>query len=72
MKEIKLKEARNQIIHLWERERLYYNFIRSHQGLSGLTPEEMAGLDVANGQNKWLELLKKSLTTRNATPVSDT
>ncbi len=35
--------------------RLYYNFIRVHQGL-GMTPAEKAGLTILDG-NKWIELL---------------
>ena len=46
---------------LKEGQRLYYNFIRENQGLEGMTPAEMAGLKDAVGQNKWMELLKKSL-----------
>lgn len=36
---------------------LYYNFIRPHQSLEGLTPAEMAGLD----KETWMSLLKKAL-----------
>jgi len=50
-----------------EGQRLYYNFIREHQGLQRLTPAEMAGLFDTSGQNRWLELLKKS-TGRKRTP----
>ncbi len=45
---------------LREGQRLYYNFIREHQGLEGLTPAEMAGLYQASGRNRWMELLKKA------------
>lgn len=46
---------------LREGQRLYYNFIREHQSLGGLTPAEMAGLYEASGRNRWMELLKKAL-----------
>lgn len=36
---------------------LYYNYIRSHQSLNGLTPAEMAGLD----RETWMSLLKKAI-----------
>lgn len=39
---------------------IYYNFIRPHQALKGKTPAEMAGIGVS-GENKWMELLKRSL-----------
>jgi transposase-like protein len=42
---------------LREGQRLYYNFIREHQGLNGLTPAEMAGLD----KETWISLLKKAI-----------
>lgn len=45
---------------LKEGQRLYYNFIREHQSLQGLTPAEMAGLFDASGENRWLGLLRKA------------
>jgi len=39
---------------------IYYNFIRPHQALDGMTPAEAAGVGV-NGENKWMELLKRSV-----------
>lgn len=39
--------------------RTYYNFIRPHQALFGLTPAEMTGINIGN--HKWMELLEKSL-----------
>jgi len=41
--------------------RTYYNFIRKHQGLNGLTPSQKANLDLQLERNRWLSLLKKSL-----------
>jgi len=56
----------------------HYNFIRTHMGLDGRTPAEEAKIDLNLGNNKWLDLLRKSLefrkkstlifTTLNATP----
>ena len=46
---------------LREGQRLYYNFIREHQSLAGLTPAEMAGLFEASGQNRWMELLRGAI-----------
>lgn len=40
--------------------RIYYNFIRPHQALNGLTPAEMAGIGV-DGENKWEGLIKRSV-----------
>ena len=41
--------------------RLWYNFIRKHHSLSNKTPAEEIGVDLELGQNRWLNLLKKSL-----------
>jgi len=40
--------------------RNYYNFIKPHNSLNGLTPAEVAGIGVANNPNKWIELIKRS------------
>jgi hypothetical protein len=40
---------------------IYYNFVRPHMGLNGATPAEAAGLGVS-GENKWMGLLKKSIS----------
>jgi transposase-like protein len=39
--------------------RNYYNFIRPHMGLNGLTPAQMAGIELDLKDNRWLCLLKK-------------
>jgi len=39
----------------------YYNFIKKHKGLNGLTPSQKADLDLQLERNRWLSLLKKSL-----------
>jgi len=44
-----------------EGHRLYYNFIKPHEGLNGLTPSEQAGIKI-EGDNKWLTLMKTSLS----------
>lgn len=41
--------------------RNYYNFIRSHQALNGLTPSQASGIELNLDRNRWLSLLKKSL-----------
>jgi hypothetical protein len=44
-----------------ERGRIYYNFIRPHLGLYGITPAEMAGIGV-NGSLE--ELLRRRVKER--------
>jgi hypothetical protein len=51
-----LKEEHTPIIPM---NKIYYNFIRPHQGLEGKTPAEMAGVGV-EGENKWEMLLRRS------------
>ena len=43
-----------------EGHRLFYNFIKPHEGLNGLTPSEKAGITI-EGNNKWLTLMKKAI-----------
>jgi putative transposase len=43
---------------------IYYNFIRPHQALKGRTPAEVSGVGI-NGENKWEELLKRSVINKN-------
>ncbi len=40
--------------------RLYYNFIKEHQGLDGRTPAEEAGI-IVDGDNKWLSLMRVAM-----------
>lgn len=39
----------------------WYNFIRPHQALNGMTPSQVARIDLNLDRNRWLSLLKKSL-----------
>jgi len=41
--------------------RNYYNFIKPHNSIGGLTPAEKAGIGMENKGHKWEELLKRSL-----------
>ena len=51
-----------KVLRDWNTEyRLYHNVIRKHMGLNGLTPLEMAKVDLKLGKNRWLDLLKRSL-----------
>ena len=43
-----------------EGHRLFYNFIKPHEGLNGKTPSEKAGITI-EGDNKWLSLMKTSI-----------
>jgi len=40
--------------------RIYYNYLRPHKNLDGLTPAEFSGLKLDLGRNKWLGLIEKS------------
>ena len=44
---------------------IYYNYVKPHMALKGLTPAEVAKTDEALGRNKWLGLIKKSQTQSN-------
>ncbi len=63
-----LKKVDTQIIN---GQRIYYNFIRPHQALGGATPSQVAGVDLPLGNNKWLELMKKSLSDKTNLPTKN-
>lgn len=42
---------------LMEALRIYYNYIRTHQGLDGKTPAEASGIKIG-GVNRWLSLIR--------------
>ena len=48
-----------------EGHRLFYNFIKPHEGLNGKTPSEEAGITI-EGDNKWVTLMKKSIKYQKA------
>jgi len=51
------------ILDLWN---TYYNFIRPHMSLNGLTPAKASGINLPlNGGNRWLELLKLAIDSMN-------
>lgn len=51
------------ILDLWK---TYYNFIRPHGSLNGLTLAEASGINLPlNGGNRWLELLKLAINSMN-------
>ena len=47
--------------------RLYHNFIKKHMALNGATPSQVAEIDIDLGRNRWLSLLKQSLSHPNTT-----
>ncbi len=48
---------------LAEGARIHYNFVKPHQALGGQTPAQVAGVGL-NGNNKWMELLKKAIANQ--------
>jgi len=46
--------------------RNYYNFIKPHNSIGGSTPAQMAGIGVENSENKWGELLRRSLEVKRS------
>ncbi len=40
--------------------RTFYNHIRRHQDLRGLTPAQAAGVDLNLGRNRWMGLIQKA------------
>lgn len=50
-----------------EGQRIQYNFVKPHSALEGQTPAQAAGINTVKGKNKWMELLKSSLTKQTDT-----
>ena len=44
--------------------KLYYNFIKPHESLYNKTPAEIAGIDLELENNKWENLLFKSVHSK--------
>ena len=42
-------------------QRLYYNFIKSHEGLNGYTPAHFANIYLGLNDKKWENLLMQSV-----------
>jgi transposase-like protein len=47
--------------------RIHYNFVKPNEALQGRTPAEAAGIGV-EGENKWMELIRKALNKQDAQP----
>lgn len=41
-----------------EAMRIYYNYIRPHQGINGLTPAQMAGVPIDLSGNRWQKMIE--------------
>lgn len=44
---------------------IIYNFVNPHQQLQGVTPAEMAGINLKLKRNKLLRLIKKTAKSRH-------
>jgi len=49
--------------------RIYYNFIRPHMALNGLTPGEVANINLQLGQNRWESLVRQSARHKDGKEV---
>ena len=49
--------------------RIYYNFIRPHMSLNGKTSAQQAKINLRLKENKWLSLVKKSVSQHGNTPI---
>lgn len=53
----KSEETANNYVENW---RTYYNFVKPHMALEGLTPSEVAGISIGAERNRWLSLIRLS------------
>ena len=56
----KSEKTANRYVDNWK---TYYNFIKPHMTFNGLTPSEVAGINIGAERNRWLSLIKLSATT---------
>jgi hypothetical protein len=59
-----MRNPKNTDTPILDRQRIYYNHIRPHQGLEGKTPAEAAGIDLQLEGNKWEAIIKKASSTK--------
>jgi hypothetical protein len=57
-----LKKKESPIV---DGQRIYYNYIRPHQALGGLTPAIIAGINLNLGYNKWKNILLQAIKHNN-------
>ena len=57
---LKSEKTAERYVENWK---TYYNFIKPHMSFNGLTPSEVAGINIGVERNRWLSLIKLSATT---------
>jgi transposase-like protein/DNA-directed RNA polymerase subunit M/transcription elongation factor TFIIS len=60
-----MRALKNTDTSVLDGQRIYYNHIRPHQGLSGKTPAQVAGLNLELTGNKWESLIKRAACKHN-------
>ena len=58
MRAIDNDETAQKMMTYW---RVYYTFVREHSALDGLTPANAIGIAVGTAQNRWMDLIEKSV-----------
>lgn len=44
-----------------EASRVFYNFLRPHMALHGMTPAQAAGIDLNLGDNRWMSMIEQTM-----------
>lgn len=57
MRAIDNNDTARKMMDCW---RVYYNFIREHSALDGLTPANAAGIIVGTSRNRWMDLIERA------------
>lgn len=52
---LKSEKTANRYVENWK---TFYNFVRLRMSFNGLTPSEVAGINIGLGRTRWLNLIK--------------
>jgi len=59
-----MRALKNSDTAILDGQRIYYDYIRPHQGLDGKTPAQAAGLDLELDKNKCESLIRRARTDK--------
>ena len=58
-----MRGIKKQDTPIIEGYKIFHNYIRTHEGLNGITPAEASGIKV-EGDNKWITLIQNAQVSK--------